>query len=88
MLDYDMVHFPPSQIAAGAFCLALKILDNGEWVSSVPQADIILSFGISLFAQDRAVIKGQSIQLLHMASSEAMMMISCDIFLECFHFIA
>ncbi|VFV23429.1 g2 mitotic-specific cyclin-b1-like, partial [Lynx pardinus] len=31
MLDYDMVHFPPSQIAAGTFCLALKILDNGEW---------------------------------------------------------
>nr|KAF6365912.1 cyclin B1 [Pipistrellus kuhlii] len=31
MLDYDMVHFPPSQIAAGAFCLALKILNNGEW---------------------------------------------------------
>ncbi|XP_057603717.1 LOW QUALITY PROTEIN: G2/mitotic-specific cyclin-B1-like [Hippopotamus amphibius kiboko] len=31
MLDYDMVHFPPSQIAAGAFCLAMKILDNGEW---------------------------------------------------------
>lgn len=37
MLDYDMVHFPPSQIAAGAFCLAMKILDNGEWVSSAPQ---------------------------------------------------
>ena len=35
MLDYDMVHFPPSQIVAGAFCLALKILDNGEWVSSL-----------------------------------------------------
>ena len=50
MLDYDMVHFPP-QIAAGAFCLALKILDNGEWVSSVPQADNILSFEISLCAQ-------------------------------------
>ncbi|KAF3812727.1 hypothetical protein GH733_019090 [Mirounga leonina] len=30
MLDYDMVHFPPSQIAAGAFSLALKILDNDE----------------------------------------------------------
>ena len=30
MLEYDMVHFPPSQIASGAFCLALKILDNGE----------------------------------------------------------
>ena len=62
MLDYDMVHFPPSQIAAGAFCLAMKILDNGEWVSSVPQTEIILSFEISLFAQDRAVvIKGQFI---------------------------
>lgn len=46
MLDYDMVHFPPSQIAAGAFCLALKILDNGEWVSSVPQTLVTLSFYI------------------------------------------
>ncbi|XP_010635595.1 G2/mitotic-specific cyclin-B1 [Fukomys damarensis] len=35
MLDYDMVHFPPSQIAAGAFCLALKILDNGEWTATL-----------------------------------------------------
>ena len=61
MLDYDMVYFPP-QIAVGAFCLALKILDNGEWVSSVLQTEIILSFDISLFAQDRAVvIKGQFI---------------------------
>ena len=33
MLDYDMVHFAPSQIAAGAFSLALKIFDNSEWVS-------------------------------------------------------
>lgn len=30
-----MVHFPPSQIAAGAFCLALKILDNGEWTPTL-----------------------------------------------------
>ena len=44
MLDYDMVHFPPSQIAVGAFCLALKILDNGEWVSTVPQIEVTLSF--------------------------------------------
>lgn len=35
MLDYDMVHFPPPQIAAGAFCLALKILDNGEWTPTL-----------------------------------------------------
>nr|XP_034370257.1 G2/mitotic-specific cyclin-B1-like isoform X1 [Arvicanthis niloticus] len=35
VLDYDMVHFAPSQIAAGAFCLALKILDNGEWTPTL-----------------------------------------------------
>ncbi|XP_065731500.1 G2/mitotic-specific cyclin-B1 isoform X3 [Phocoena phocoena] len=35
LLDYDMVHFPPSQVAAGAFCLALKILDNGEWTPTL-----------------------------------------------------
>ncbi|XP_057612879.1 G2/mitotic-specific cyclin-B1-like [Chionomys nivalis] len=35
MMDYNMVHFPPSQIAAGAFCLALKILDNGEWTPTL-----------------------------------------------------
>ncbi|XP_057593446.1 LOW QUALITY PROTEIN: G2/mitotic-specific cyclin-B1-like [Hippopotamus amphibius kiboko] len=35
MLDYNMVHFPPSQIAAGAFCLALKIVDNGEWTPTL-----------------------------------------------------
>ncbi|KAF6372043.1 hypothetical protein mRhiFer1_009780 [Rhinolophus ferrumequinum] len=35
MLDYDMVHFPPSLIAAGAFCLALKILGNGEWTPTL-----------------------------------------------------
>ena len=35
MLDYNMVHFPPSQIAAGAFCLALKILANDEWTPTL-----------------------------------------------------
>uniref|UniRef100_A0A8I3MVX6 G2/mitotic-specific cyclin-B1 n=1 Tax=Canis lupus familiaris TaxID=9615 RepID=A0A8I3MVX6_CANLF len=43
MLDYDMVHFPPSQIAAGAFCLALKILNNGEW-TGIPGCIICLSY--------------------------------------------
>ncbi|XP_018424711.1 PREDICTED: G2/mitotic-specific cyclin-B1 [Nanorana parkeri] len=31
MLDYEMVHFPPSQVAAAAFCLSQKVLDGGEW---------------------------------------------------------
>ena len=35
LMDYDMVHFAPSQIAAGAFCLALESLDNGEWTPTL-----------------------------------------------------
>ncbi|XP_006119221.1 G2/mitotic-specific cyclin-B1 [Pelodiscus sinensis] len=31
LVDYEMVHYPPSQIAAAAFCLALKVLGSGEW---------------------------------------------------------
>ncbi|KAK7812108.1 hypothetical protein U0070_004569 [Myodes glareolus] len=34
MLYHKMVHFPP-QIEAGAFCLALKILDKGEWAPTL-----------------------------------------------------
>ncbi|XP_034761693.2 G2/mitotic-specific cyclin-B1-like isoform X2 [Acipenser ruthenus] len=35
MVDYDMVHYPPSQIAAAAFALALKVLDFGEWTPTL-----------------------------------------------------
>lgn len=31
MVDYEMVHFPPSQMACAALALTLKILDAGEW---------------------------------------------------------
>ncbi|XP_032874719.1 G2/mitotic-specific cyclin-B1-like [Amblyraja radiata] len=31
MGDYDMVHYPPSLIAAAAFHLAQKLLHSGEW---------------------------------------------------------
>ncbi|XP_029371514.1 G2/mitotic-specific cyclin-B1 [Echeneis naucrates] len=31
MVDYDMVHFPPSMVASAALALTLKILDAGEW---------------------------------------------------------
>ncbi|KAM4707164.1 G2/mitotic-specific cyclin-B1-like [Discoglossus pictus] len=31
MVDYDMVHIPPSQVAAASFCLAQKVLGSGEW---------------------------------------------------------
>ncbi|XP_056408439.1 G2/mitotic-specific cyclin-B1 isoform X2 [Hyla sarda] len=35
MLDYDMAHFPPSQVAAAAFCLSQKVLDGGEWTPTL-----------------------------------------------------
>uniref|UniRef100_A0A8C5R9Y2 Cyclin B1 n=1 Tax=Laticauda laticaudata TaxID=8630 RepID=A0A8C5R9Y2_LATLA len=31
LVDYEMVHYPPSQIAAAAFCLSSKVLEEGEW---------------------------------------------------------
>ncbi|KAL4617587.1 G2/mitotic-specific cyclin-B1-like [Arapaima gigas] len=31
MVDYEMVHFPPSQVASAAFALMLKVLNCGEW---------------------------------------------------------
>ncbi|KAI3361946.1 hypothetical protein L3Q82_012304, partial [Scortum barcoo] len=31
MVDYEMVHFPPSMLASAALALTLKILDAGEW---------------------------------------------------------
>ncbi|XP_021235612.1 G2/mitotic-specific cyclin-B1 [Numida meleagris] len=37
ILDYDMVHFPPSMTAAAAFCLAMKLVDGGTWTSTLEQ---------------------------------------------------
>ncbi|XP_068608713.1 G2/mitotic-specific cyclin-B1 [Brachionichthys hirsutus] len=31
MVDYEMVHLPPSIVASAALALALKVLDAGEW---------------------------------------------------------
>lgn len=33
MVDYDMVHFPPSQVACAAYALTLKVFNCGDWVS-------------------------------------------------------
>nr|XP_056704041.1 G2/mitotic-specific cyclin-B1 [Euleptes europaea] len=35
LVDYDMIHFPPSQIAAAAYCLSTKLLDEGEWTPTL-----------------------------------------------------
>lgn len=35
MVDYEMVHFPPSMVASAALALTLKILDAGDWVSDL-----------------------------------------------------
>lgn len=34
MVDYDMVHFPPSQVASAAYALTLKVFSCGDWVRS------------------------------------------------------
>ncbi|KAM4038972.1 G2/mitotic-specific cyclin-B2-like [Anomaloglossus baeobatrachus] len=31
LIDYEMVHFRPSEIASAALCLAQKVLDQGSW---------------------------------------------------------
>lgn len=38
IVDYDLVHQPPSLIAAAALCLSMRVLDDSEWVSSTPGA--------------------------------------------------
>jgi len=35
LIDYDMVHHRPSEIAAAALCLSQKILGNNRWVSTL-----------------------------------------------------
>ncbi|XP_061463441.1 G2/mitotic-specific cyclin-B1 [Rhineura floridana] len=35
LVDYEMVHYSPSQIAAAAFCLSTKVLDEGEWTPTL-----------------------------------------------------
>ncbi|NWX47861.1 CCNB1 protein, partial [Steatornis caripensis] len=35
IIDYDMVHFPPSKIAAAASCLALKLLNGCKWTPTL-----------------------------------------------------
>lgn len=33
LIDYDMVHHRPSEIAAAALCLSQKILGHNKWVT-------------------------------------------------------
>ncbi len=47
MVDYDMVHFPPSQVACAAYALTLKVFNCGEWVSAWGQ--FVWSFGMFFF---------------------------------------
>ncbi|KAM6187192.1 G2/mitotic-specific cyclin-B1 [Sarcoramphus papa] len=35
IVDYEMVHFPPSETAAAASCLALKLLNGCEWTPTL-----------------------------------------------------
>ncbi|MEE6495427.1 hypothetical protein FKM82_002043 [Ascaphus truei] len=35
MVDYEMVHYLPSQVAAAASCLSLKVLNAGDWTPTL-----------------------------------------------------
>ncbi|NXI39901.1 CCNB1 protein, partial [Galbula dea] len=35
IVDYDMVHFPPSKTAAAASCLAMKLFDTCKWSAAL-----------------------------------------------------
>nr|KAG5695271.1 hypothetical protein BaRGS_028206 [Batillaria attramentaria] len=35
IMEYDMVHYPPSHIAAAALYLAIKLLDNSAWTETL-----------------------------------------------------
>ena len=35
IVDYDMCHIHPSTIAAAALCMSIRLLDGGDWVSTV-----------------------------------------------------
>ena len=32
MVDYEMVHIPPSKVASAALSLSLRVFDCGDWV--------------------------------------------------------
>lgn len=42
--EYDMVHLLPSQIAAAALYLSIKLLDNSPWVSQICCQQALSSF--------------------------------------------
>lgn len=35
IVEYDMVHYSPSQIAAAALCLSMKLLDESQWTETL-----------------------------------------------------
>ena len=43
--EYDMVHLLPSQIAAAALYLSIKLLDNSPWVSQTRRS-VVFAVGL------------------------------------------
>ena len=35
IVDYDMAHYRPSEVAGAALCLSMKVLSASPWVSSL-----------------------------------------------------
>lgn len=43
LLDYDMVHYRPSEVAAAALCLSQLLLNGLSWVSPTSSSAAVLS---------------------------------------------
>lgn len=47
--EYDMVHVHPSQIAAAALCISIRLLDGSSWVSGLLKRPFMVMFGVYVY---------------------------------------
>ncbi|XP_077354191.1 G2/mitotic-specific cyclin-B1 [Festucalex cinctus] len=72
MVDYEMVHYPPSMTASAALALTLKLLDAGEWDATLQHyMDYTLDSLVPVMAHiAKNVVKVNEGQTKHMAVKE------------------
>ncbi|XP_077399211.1 G2/mitotic-specific cyclin-B1 [Vanacampus margaritifer] len=72
MIDYEMVHYPPSMTASAALALTLKLMDAGEWDATLQHyMDYTLDSLVPVMAHiARIVVKVNEGQTKHMAVKE------------------
>lgn len=43
LMDYDMLHYHPSEVAAAALCLSQLVIDGQKWVRLCTRARFLIS---------------------------------------------